>query len=125
LAATAAAGDVAIVVMVHAVFAAMAAVAAVNMMAALAVPLFFTLAVNVVVPQPVFVGAAGLFVSASLRFHEGSVTTIVSLTARAAASLKEMATVVLEAGVGVATTIDVAEKAEIWSPAQAHPSGRA
>jgi hypothetical protein len=97
----------AFVVMVHAVFAAMAAVAAVYVMAAVAWPLFATLVVKVVVPQPVFVGA-----SVPVSVHEGSVITILSLTPSATLRLKETATVVFVAGAGVASTIDVPENAE-------------
>ena len=96
----------AFVVMVQAVFAAMAAVAALNVMAAAAWPVFATVVVKVVVPQPVFRGA-----SVPVSAHEGSVITSLSLTASATERRKEMATVVLVAGVGVETTMDVPEKA--------------
>ena len=71
-------------------------------MAALAVPLFATLVVNVVVPQSDVVGAA-----LPVRTHDGSVITMLSATASATLSLKETATVVLAPAVGLAITIEV------------------
>jgi hypothetical protein len=92
--------------MVHAVFAAMAAAAALNVMAASSVSLFATMVVKVVVPQPVLVGAA-----VPARVQLGSVSTILSLTARVAFSLKDAAMVVLEPATGVANTSEVPENA--------------
>jgi hypothetical protein len=92
--------------MVHAVSAGIAAVPALNVMAAAACPLFATVVVKVVVPQPVLVGAA-----VPTRAQLGRVSTILSLTLRVADILKLNATVVCEPATGVANESEVCENA--------------